>query len=241
MKVDSMKIQKNSLMKIVLVAISLIALIGLFTLFKPQEPIKLPEDSYSSPKGFSMVDRIEDVPGVKDVKRFSDVSKNRTIASGGSGGSRNASSRPVPTPTPMPYPRIAINYTTKMTTLIRNESAGTNNTFMIVTLDVRNYGYRYFDAHPTKFKIVAKDGAKNVEFRPVVNVSTSNMLDDVVPNNSRAKGDLVFRVGIKSRIYSPKIVYLNDSYLILYRQVSQSVMDDIKEEKKSKYEEYEDY
>lgn len=231
-----MKIHKKSLITIILIVSSLIALIGLFTFLKPQEPIKLSE-GYSSPRGGS-VDRIEDIPGVKDVQRFSDVRKNSVPISNESRNTSGQSrlSRPVPTPTPLPYPRIAINYSIQRTALIRNESAGINSTFIIVTLDIRNYGYIYFDAHPTKFKIVGQDMGQDIELKPSVNINTGDMLDNIVPNNSRTKGDLIFKVDRKTTTFAPKIIYLNNSYQILYMQVSQSVMEDRKKEKKDKNE-----
>jgi len=226
-----MEIHKKSLVAIMLIVSSLVALIGLFTFIKPQGPI---ENVRYSPK--DSIDRIEDIPGVKDVRRFSDIkknilneSKNKTV--------RTVRSVPVPTPTPLPYPRIVINYSIQRTTSIRNESAGANNTFMIVTLDIKNYGYIYFDAHPKRFKIVGKE-----ELKPLVNISTGDMLDDIIPNNSRAKGDLIFKVSKNLFVPFMKIVYVNDgdnSYQILYRQVSQSVMEDKKEKKEEKKDEYE--
>lgn len=228
-----MKIPKSSLMKIIPIVLVLIAFIGLFTLFKSPEPIKLPE-GYVPPQAGS-IERIEDVPGVTDVKRISDFKKTSTL--GTMNNSKNVTSR-YPIPTPIPYPRMAINYSIKTTSSIRDENSGPNSTFIIVTLDIRNYGYLYFDAHPTKFKIVGRDIRLNrdIDLMPIVNISTGNMLEEVITNNSRAKGDLIFLIDRRTFRFAPKIVYLDNNYLIFYRQVSQSVMEGKEEKSKPRYE-----
>jgi len=121
----------------------------------------------------------------------------------------------------LPYPRISINYSTIETDTIRGESAGNKSAFLILRLDIRNYGYKYFDAHPSKFRI----DKGNVKIYPILNISTENMLDVVVPNNSRGKGDLIFLVGKRdTHIGRSSLVYMSRNYTILYNRISSEEM-----------------
>jgi len=128
--------------------------------------------------------------------------------------------RIIKTPKPLPYPRISINYSVEKTSSIRSETTDDNHTFVIITLDIRNYGYKYFDAYPTKFKIVMQ----NKEIIPLVNISTGSMIDEVIPNNSRSKGDLIFILKKREASSIPKLTYIQGGYEILYKKISSSEM-----------------
>lgn len=128
----------------------------------------------------------------------------------------------------LPYPRISINYSTMVVSTIRDESAGNKNVFFILTLDIKNHGYKYFDAHPSKF-VIDKGGKK---IYPILNVSVDNMLDVVIPNNSRGKGDLIFLVGERETyIGRSSIVYMSKNYTILYNRMSSEEMNMITRDK----------
>ncbi len=218
-----MKKQLKIFSFILAVFLTLGALIGSFTFLKPQVPKLSANDT-----GINSVN-IEDMPVVTDVKRFSDANKknieerqvkvNATPRTG-------LTSTPKP-PKPLPYPRISINYSVQKTNSIRGFSVS-NSSFLIVTLDIRNFGYKYFDAHPTKFKI---DSGGGIE--PFVNVSTGNMLDEVIPNNSRTKGDLVFLLK-KGDSFSRNIKYISQDYTIIYRHTS---VDEMNQEEEKAVEE----
>jgi hypothetical protein len=185
----------------------LVVLIGAFTFLKPQ---KAPENLQQNTGEFTDVLRIEDQPGITGVQRISAAGKNVTINK--TDYRRNRSSLS-PTPTPLPYPRMSINYSLRRSTLIRNEVAEVNKTFVIATLDIKNYGYTYFDAHPTRFRLVYRYG----EFEPIVTINTGNMLEEVIPNNSRVKGDLVFLLDTKiARSEKPTIRHIDSGYTLLY-------------------------
>ncbi len=200
--------------KFMIIFASLIVLIGLFVTLRPQDTVELPiqrdRDNGSS------VDTLP--PEMYNIERFSDARKNISHDSGSRGtGVRTA--RPKPTPKPLPYPRVLINYSMRTTRSIGSNSLDKNSMFVIVTLDIRNYGYRYFDAHPNKFRI-----GKSGEIEPLINVSTGKIMDAIVPNNSRAKGDIVFLLDKKARQgkikYSP--ANKSENYYIIYKQVSLS-------------------
>lgn len=153
-------------------------------------------------------------PGITNVRRFTDNLSERNTNSASSGkiivgsiivGNTNRANAP------LPYPRISINYTIDNVGTIGNKNSGENNTFSLVRLDIRNYGYKYFDAHPAKFRLVIRDNT----FYPIVNITTGNMLDAVIPNSSRAKGDLIFLLSLKDSRGNPKITYIGD-YKIVY-------------------------
>jgi len=187
---------------IVLAAVFILVLIGAFMYLTPKVPdIIIPNETTRKL-------RFEDIPGVTDVRKFSDVNKlksNRSITK----NIRPANIRPANTPKPLPYPRIEINYSIEQTSSIRSFSAGSGNVFVIVTIDIRNYGYKYFDAFPSKFKYG--------EIEPLVNVTTGNDLDAVIPNSSRTEGNLVFLLD-KKRAYVRKIAYSSNDYRILYKK-----------------------
>lgn len=160
-------------------------------------------------------------PGVTNVKSFSDAKKISTNMI----NKTSSSSRPVATrtPKPLPYPRISINYSMEKMSSIRGNSVDRNSTFIIVMLDIRNYGYRYFDAHPSRFRI-----GQSADIVPLINITTGDIIDDVIVNNSRAKGGLVFLLDKKK--YPGKVTYLltnkSESYTILYKKVSPSEIED---------------
>ena len=193
-----------------------VLLIGAFTFLRPQEPYKIFEKQQQN----ITVTRIEDQPGISNVRRFTDnrsnvsgyvnpLSPSFPLVSGQQYGTTLGTK-------PLPYPRIMINYSTEITSTIRSENTGEGYLFVIVTLDIRNYGYKYFDAYPTKFVI----HRWNTEVKPLLNVSTGNIIDAVIPNNSRAKGDLVFKFKERDAFIDPKIKYTSGSYTILYNLVS---------------------
>jgi hypothetical protein len=205
----------------IIVFVVLITLIALFMFLRPSDTPKLPiqEDNGSTITS----------PDVTNVKGFSDAKKNVSLnTTNKTTTNKTGNTRPKPTPKPLPYPRISINFSMKRTDSIGSNSANVNNTFMIVMLDIRNYGYKYFDAFPNNFRGVSRDN----ETIPLVNISTGDTIDDVIPNSSRAKGDLIFLVSKKKPItkiiYSP--VNKSENYYIIYKMVSPSEMEDKKEE-----------
>jgi len=213
----------NKITFVIAIFVIVVVLIGLFTFLTPKVPQIDPKLS-SSQKEF----KIEDMPGVTDVKRLDDPKKKVVPTTGATNPKESSKSiTPKPTktpkpPKPLPYPRISINYSIEKVPSIGNQSAGSGQTFVIVTLDIRNYGYKYFDAHPTKFKIIRQ----NEEISPLVNISTGNTIDAVIPNNSRAKGDLVFLLSKKSSSFR-KITYVRNDYTIFYKKVSPEMIKDI--------------
>lgn len=167
--------------------------------------------------------RIEDVPGVYNVKRFSDAYKRETIDTNKTGGNYTGASRtvtvtPTRTPKPLPYPRITINYSMSSTNSIRGQTAEKDHQFIVLNMEIRNHGYEYFDAYPIKFDLQSH----NEIFEADINVSTGNMLDAVLPNNSMTVGDVIFKVKSKYRMTNPKIVYKDlykgGNYLIMYNK-----------------------
>lgn len=209
---------------IIVIIIFIAALIGAFTFLKPADPSKLFNDSKNRDR---QEIPFENRPGIKDVKKISDVNNKSKMEGDTSGNKSGRVSRPVPvrTPKPLPYPRIEINYTQESTNTIGGESTEKGYMFVIVKMDIRNYGYKYFDAHPTKFRIY-KGGNIIV---PIVNVSTTNTIDAVIPNNSRAKGDVIFLLKSNQAVSSVKMRYISDSYKILFNAVS-SIEDKIEDE-----------
>lgn len=214
-----MKVNIKTLLPIILFVFVLVFIIGSFTSTKPEQR---PQDFRKPSLDEQNIMRIEDVPGVTDVKRFSQNVKNLTSNKTIDRSNTSSSTSGTKVGGSLSYPRILINYVMKRTSLIDNENAGDNKTFIVVNLDIRNYGYQYFDAHPTKFRL-AYTAYTNEEFIPIVTVNTGNVLDEVLVNNSRTKGDLVFLLDNK-KVSSgvPKIKYIDGSnYTILYNQESQ--------------------
>lgn len=178
-------------------------------------------------------------PRIIGVKSFSDRNvtppewwpiRTDSAANAMNGSTANATNRSgfVTYERPLPYPRVMINYSTQAIDMIGSENAGDKNIFLVLTLEIRNYGYKYFDAHPSKF-IINRGGAK---IYPVMNVSTDNMLDVVIPNNSRGKGDLIFLVGERETyIGRSSIEYLSkNDYKILYNQISSEDMNRVEKD-----------
>ena len=202
-----MKIDSKKLLPIILFICVLTVLIGAFTFLRPQKPsASLQQDIVE----FTDILRIEDQPGITGVQRISDAGKNVIVNKTNYKRNRTSLS---PTPTPLPYPRMSINYSLIRSSNIRNDIAEENKTFVIATLDIKNYGYLYFDAHPTRFRLVYRYG----EFEPIVTVNTGNVLEEVIPNNSRVKGDLVFLLDTKiARSERPTIRHIDSGYTLLY-------------------------
>lgn len=202
----------------IIIFVSLIALVALFMFLRPSDTPRLPiEDNGSQP---SM-----DMTGVTDVKSFSDAKKKVVTNESTNGTSKPKTVRPGRTPKPLPYPRITINYSIQKVSSIGNNKVDKNSTFIIVKLDIKNYGYRYFDAHPSNFRGIIRGD----EIIPLINVSTGDIIDDVVPDGSTAKGDLVFltikKYSMTKIIYSPANK-LSESYNIIYKKLSPSKMKD---------------
>ena len=195
----------------IVIFVSLAILIILFIFLRPPDVYKLPA---------SQNDSSQPTPNIWNVKTFSDKKTTPQASTTGTTGKE----RPAPTPKPLPYPRISINYSTQRVSSIGNNNADKNSTFTVIRLDIRNYGYKYFDAFPNNFRGIVK----KAEVIPLVNISTGDTIDDVIPNNSRAKGDLIFLTSKKDFltkiIYSP--VSKSESYNILYKSVSQAEIDD---------------
>lgn len=195
-----MKFKKSSL----IIFGAIVFLICLFIFLRPPEPIKIQSvsETQSAP---------DVLAGATNIKRFSDM--NRNVAPNAAvsvTNKRTAGPVVTRTPVPPPYPRITINFSSQSVSSIRSNNAG-NGSFVIVTLEIHNFGYRYFDASASKFRAISG----STEIMPLVNVSTGNMLDAVIPNNSTAQGDLVFLVGRKGgRVGTLR--YLIGGYTILY-------------------------
>lgn len=168
--------------------------------------------------------RIEDVPGVTNVERFSDPpNKKDSTKINGSGANNTEGANhterniaPVRTPKPLPYPRITINYSVYSVDSLNGQIAGDKEKFVVASTEIRNYGYKYFDAYPTKFNLKIN----NEVIEPTINASTGNMLDAVLPNNSVTIGDLIFKVNSKYRINSRSsiLIYKDGNYLIMYNK-----------------------
>lgn len=153
---------------------------------------------------------IEAQPGITNVHRFSDLYNNlssQAITNVAGKKTNGFYARPSATPKPLPYPRIAINYSLQTTNSIRGIGAGRNDSFILVSVEIRNFGYNYFDADPRKFRLGSLE--------PILNVSTGNMLDAVVPNNSETQGDLIFLTGNAQR-ESGRLSYVSGEYKIIY-------------------------
>jgi hypothetical protein len=198
-----MKIKKTSL----IIFFGIVLLICIFIFLRPPEPVKIQSVATSQPATPDVL------AGATNIKRFSDTNKNVVSNVAVSATNKRA---PVPvvarTPVPPPYPRITINFSSQVVSSIRSNDAG-NGSFIITTLEIQNYGYTYFDASATKFRGMIG----GLEITPLVNVSTGNMIDAVIPSNSTAKGDLVFLVS-KRGTGVGKIKYLSSGYTILYHQ-----------------------
>lgn len=185
----------------------IIILIGLFIFLRPPEPVKIQSMAATQPAP-------DVLAGATNIKRLSDTNKNTVSNAAVSVTNKKTNPNPVitRTPIPPPYPRITINFSSQSVSSIRGNDAG-NGSFIITTLEIQNFGYRYFDASASKFR--ATSG--NTEIRPLVNVSTGNMIDAVIPSNSSAQGDLVFLVGRKGGTVG-RVRYISGGYTILYHQ-----------------------
>lgn len=203
-----MKIPKKS----VIIFASLIVLVGLFVVLSPTGKVKMPANKSNDS---DMVN----IPGAYDIKSFSDANKSvKKVAN------VSKTPKPKPTPKPLPYPRIVINYSVQGVRSIGGNTLDKNSTFIIVTLDIRNYGYKYFDAHPSKFRM-----GKSGNITPLVNISTGKTIDAVIPNSSRTRGDLIFMFGKK--VAQGKLIYFPvDNYYIIYKKLSPREMEEKKQE-----------
>jgi hypothetical protein len=217
---------------------SLVVLIGIFVVLRSQNDVKLPIDrsgesqlSQEEMSGISDMKGFNDSRGITNVKSFSNSKKNATLTANGT-----PMPKAIPTVKPLPYPRISINYSTTLTRSIGSVTLDKNMTFVLVSVDIRNYGYKYFDAHLNNFRM-----GKSGELIPLTNVSTGRMVDSVIPNNSRAKGDIIFILGKKVKqgklVFSP--ANKSESYYIIYRTTTQSDVYDIKNEVVNDNSEYE--
>jgi hypothetical protein len=109
-------------------------------------------------------------------------------------------------PKAVPYPRIEIHYSLSNAGSINGVSANKGYYFLVTNIQIQNFGYKYFDAHPSKFVITNY----NTAVAPSVDVSTGNMLNSVLPNNSITKGDLVF--SLNTHFGAAKLEYVNGDY-----------------------------
>lgn len=209
---------KIPMKKSVIIFASLIVLIVLFVVLRPPGPPKLPANSSDGSNAVN-------IPGAWDIKSFSDTKKN--VATPAVNKPKTTTTKPKRTPKPLPYPRIVINYSMQKTRSIGSNILDKNSWFIIVTLDIRNYGYKYFDAHPSKFRI-----GKGGDIIPLINISTGKTIDAVIPNNSRARGNLIFLLGKKvsqgKLIYSPTST--PENYYIIYKKLSLREMEETKQE-----------
>lgn len=214
-----MKIPLKIILIILAIFLALAALIGAFTFLRPQVT------EYNESNDVVTLNKsTQEALGMTNVESFSDPKKNITSTTG---SNKTGTTRPTITPKPLPYPRILINYSMQRTSTIGSNIAGENTTFVHVLLDIRNFGYRYFDAFPNNFRGILS-GNEGDETIPLVNISTGNTIDAVIPNNSRAKGDLQFLIDNKKLltkiIYSP--VNKSEKYYITYKILSASEMGD---------------
>lgn len=196
---------------------SLVVLIGIFMFSRPPDRYIPSNESSSLP---------DTIPGAINIKKFSDTKKTisepktKTTTAPVQGGTEaSETSEPKETPIPLPYPRIMINYSVEDTSSIGNNVLDENSTFVLVKLDIKNFGYKYFDAYPNNFRAPYYDG----DLIPLINVSTGNMIDAVIPNNSRAIGDIVFIIPAKANSprdikYSP--IGNSENYYIMYQEVN---------------------
>lgn len=198
---------------VLLLVVMTVIMIEAFSYLVPKQPGSFNENETLKQNDFV------NQPGITNVQRFTDNRSkgNANNTSGGEivrssiikstiiAGSTNSAN------SPLPYPRISINYTVDNVKSIGNKNSGENDTFSLVRLDIRNYGYKYFDAHPSKFRLLIRDKT----FHPIVNITTGSIIDAVVPNSSRAKGDLIFLLSLKDSRANPKITYIGD-YKIVY-------------------------
>lgn len=230
-----MNTRKKSLLLFICI---LVFLIILYVIIPKSEPVTIPNINKNTTGG-----EVEKISKGRDVQKMSDIWKLYNSYNGrywyeyinSSNMSYNGSNRPyngyyngtlyyngvpVVTPTPifekpLPYPRIMINYTTTWVDVLRNQTLETDYKFVIITLEIKNYGYKYFDAYPTKFRIHGLE--------PLVNVSTGNNLDAVLSNNSKTVGDLVVILKY-GQTYGPKLTYTNSSYTIIYERISDRIL-----------------
>lgn len=207
--------------KSLIVLASLMVILVLFIFLRSQDIGTLPSNMINE----SATDHLP--AGAKNVGKFSDIKKDAAPKSNVTNVTNVKSTTSKKKIKPLPYPRISINYSIEKTRSIGSNQLDKNSTFLIVTLDIRNYGYTYFDAHQSKFRM-----GKNGEIRPLINVSTGKTIDAVLPNNSRVKGNLMFLVGKRVNQGTIKFVSTNtsESYTILYKKVSESEMAEVKQE-----------
>ncbi len=203
--------------KSLIIFASLIVLVVLFVILRPQGITRLPINESDKPT--------MNMSGVKDVKSFSDTKKSAT-------SKPNITSTPITKPTrtnreskPLPYPRISINYSVKTARSIGDTKLDKNSTFIIVTLDIRNHGYTYFDAHQSKFRM-----GRSGELRSLTNISSGKTIDAVLPNGSRVRGTLVFLLG--KSVNQGTLTYVSENksenYNILYKKLSQSQIGEVR-------------
>ena len=189
----------------------LLVLIVLFIVLRPSDTPKLPVDNSNESQLTP-----DEMKGVTNVKGFSNANTSNANTTPSSKLNKANTIRPKPTPVPLPYPRISINYSVTRTRSIGSVSLDKNSTFLLVTLDIRNYGYKYFDAHLSKFRM-----GTNGDLIPLTNISTGKTIDAVIPNNSMARGDMIFLLG--KGAYQGKLAYTSanksENYYVMYKQV----------------------
>lgn len=233
--------KRSIIFGIVLTVFVIIILIGFFTLINPDP------DKIVSFKNATTNKTMRS--GIYNVGKFSDPNSSKkssiwwstqvlgnrsksawNITSGiGSQGEVDRWGRP------LPYPRISISYSVYPTYTIGTEEAGENNMFLVFTVEIRNYGYEYFDAHPSKFRIV-----RNKKIEPLVSISNGNVLDVVIPNNSKGKGDLIFLIEKGRTFGNPRLEYTLKNYKIIYNSASPEDMNKVYQEDEDEEEKEED-
>jgi hypothetical protein len=189
-------------------ALIVFALIAYFTLQQPYVP------PVPSSEGENISSSLP--AGITNVRTFGDGKGPvpGTVAYIGTKKMTNgAYAIPSATPKPLPYPRVAISYSLQTTNSIRGIGAGRTKSFILVSVDIRNFGYKYFDADPRKFRLGSLE--------PILNVSTGNLLDAVIPNNSETQGDLIFLTGKTLGGYG-RLSYISGDYEIIYGTITAS-------------------
>lgn len=195
--------------KLIFAAIFIFAAVSVWLVFN-QKPIPT-NINLSTETNVSSNAIAKDMIGATNIKTFADALNNKINAQNANANRTKSAyaGRTTYTPIPLPYPRISINYTVQRMRTIRGITTDKNNTFIVVSLDIRNYGYKHFDAMPSKFML----GSLN----PITNVSTGNMIYAVLPNNSETQGDLVFYTSLRQG-FVYKINYVPGGYTIIYKQ-----------------------
>lgn len=114
---------------------------------------------------------------------------------------------------------IFINYTTRLVRTIGTYGTAPKqgNVFLIITMNIKNKGYKEFNANPSYFKLIAN----NIKYDYASNsYSLEDMLDSIgILDNGMAKGSIAFEV--PSNIQEYQIQYDSyEKYNIVYNKMN---------------------